>query len=182
MNQKRFLWSEVIGAPVICSAAFLLHAVYPLSGGSALSILFGAVNESVWEHIKIFAAGYTAWATLELLWNKLPFKKFLVAKVASLYLLSLLTAGACGLFSLFFGRCVHMIDILLACILVCGAQITSFLLTITQRDTGRFFHEAVMLLMLYFLSFFSFTIFPPRMSLFWDPVSQGYGIPPTPPV
>lgn len=175
MNNKVFLRSEIIGAPVIFLIATLLHFVYPLGGG-ALSILFGAVNESVWEHVKIFAAGYTAWAILELLWNRLPFKKFLVAKVFSLYLLSLTIIGFHYLYTLIAGRSVLSVDIVSSFVFVCAAQGCSYVLTVTEKDTERFFHEAAMLLMLFFLMFFSFTIFPPKTNLFLDPVTKGYGI------
>ncbi|MBQ3418419.1 MAG: hypothetical protein IJH32_11400 [Ruminococcus sp.] len=175
MNQKYFFWSELIGAAVIYGIATLLHFVYPLSGG-ALSILFGSVNESVWEHVKIFAAGYTAWAILELLWNKAPFKKFLVAKVFALYLLSLMMIVFYYLYTLILGKNAVWIDILSSLLFVCLAQVFSYRLTVTEKDTKRYFHEAAMLLMLYFLMFFSFTIFPPKMPLFRDPVSGGYGI------
>lgn len=177
MKGKLFLWSELIGAPVIYCIATLLHFVYALSGGTALSILFGSVNESVWEHVKIFAAGYVLWAALELLWNKLPFRKFLVAKVFSLYLLSVMMIGFHYLYTLIAGRNIFWIDIISSLVFVCGAQALSFRLTVTSKDTARFFHEAAMLLMLYFLMFFSFTIFPPKTDLFRDPVSGGYGIP-----
>lgn len=179
MNKNRFFWSELIGAPAVFCFATLLHFVYPLSGGGALAILFGSVNESVWEHVKIFAAGYTAWAVLELLWNKLPFKKFLFAKVVSLYLLSLMIIGSHYLFALLLGKSVFWVDILSSFLFVCLAQVFSYRLTLTEKDTKRYFHEAAMLLMLFFLMFFSFTIFPPRTPLFRDPVSGAYGIPPT---
>ena len=175
MNQKCFFWSELIGAAVIYGIATLLHFVYPLSGG-ALSILFGSVNESVWEHVKIFAAGYTAWAVLELLWIKAPFKKYFVAKVFSLYLMSLMMIVFYYVYPQIFGESIVWVDILSSLVFVCLAQVFSYRLTLTEKDTKGYFHEAAMLLMLYFLMFVSFTIFPPKMPLFRDPVSGGYGI------
>jgi hypothetical protein len=176
MKKDLFFWSEIIGIPAIYCIATLLHFVYDLSGGAALSILFGAVNESVWEHIKIFAAGYTAYAALELLWTKAPFKKFLVAKVCALYLLSGLIIGFFYLYTAVFGRDIPLADILSSLVFVSVAQIVSYRLTLTEKNTKRYFHEAAMLLMLYFLMFFSFTIFPPKTELFRDPVSGGFGI------
>lgn len=177
MKKDLFFWSEIIGVPAIYCIATLLHFVYYLSGGTALSILFGAVNESVWEHVKIFAAGYTAYAALELLWTKASFKKFLVAKVCALYVLSGLIIGFFYLYTAFTGRNILIADILSSLLFVCIAQMVSYRLTLTKKDTKRYFHEAAMLLMLYFLMFFSFTIFPPQCGLFQDPVTGGYGIP-----
>ena len=178
MNKRVFFWSEAAGVAVIYLIATLLHFVYPLSGGTALSILFGSVNESVWEHVKIFAAGYTAYAALELLWTKAPFRKFLVAKVCGLYLLSGSLIGFFYLYTSLIGRNIPVLDILSSLVFVALAQWCSYRLTLTQKDTKRCFHEAAMLLMLFFLSFFSFTVFPPRCPLFRDPVTGGYGIGP----
>ncbi len=177
MSQKRFFYCEAAGSVVIYLIATLLHFVYLLSGGSALSILFGAVNESVWEHIKIFAAGYILWAGMELLLCRLPFRKFLCAKVTGLYLLSGLIAGFFYLYTFLIGRSIPAVDMISAFVFVCLAQAVSYRITVTDRDTARFFKEAAMLLLLYFLMFFSFTIFPPKASLFMDPITGGYGIP-----
>ena len=64
MDQKAVARSEAAGCAVIYCAAVFLHFVYPLSGGAAMSIVVGAVNESVWEHTKIVAAPYLGWALL----------------------------------------------------------------------------------------------------------------------
>ncbi|MBR1535303.1 MAG: hypothetical protein IJ639_13130, partial [Ruminococcus sp.] len=87
MKNKTLAISEAVGCVVIYAAAVYLHFAYPLSGGSALSILFGAVNESVWEHAKIFSAAYIGWSILQLCWVKVRFSQYLVAKCIGLYLL-----------------------------------------------------------------------------------------------
>lgn len=176
MNRKKFFFSEAAGVAVVYLAATLLHFIVPLCGKTALTILFGAVNESVWEHVKIFAAGYVLWAALELLWCKVPFRQFFVAKVFSLYLLSGLIIGFFYLYTAFTGKSIPAADIIVSLVFVAAAQVLSYRLTVGEVDIRRFFHEAAMLLMLYFLMFFSFTIFPPACSLFQDPVSSGYGI------
>ena len=89
MNERKFKTLETVGVFVVYLLASLLHFVYDLSNGSTLSILFGSVNESVWEHIKIFAVGFVVWSLIEILWIKPPFKKFVTAKTISLYFLSL---------------------------------------------------------------------------------------------
>ena len=84
MNERKFRILETVGVVSIYLTATFLHFVYDLSGGSTLAILFGSVNESVWEHVKIFSVGYVSWAIIELLWIKPPFKKFVTAKTISL--------------------------------------------------------------------------------------------------
>lgn len=177
MTTKRFGISEAVGIVVIYSAAVLLHFIYGLSGGGTLAVIFGAVNESVWEHVKIFSFSYIAYAVLQLLWLKVPFRRYVVGKCAGLYLLM---GGMIGFFYLYtgiVGEPIPWLDITSSAALVALAQWCSFLLTVRWRRGGEYFAPAVLMMMLYYLMFFSFTVFPPKLGLFRDPVTGGYGIP-----
>ena len=94
MDKRAVALSEAAGCVLIYSAAVLLHFVYPLSKGAALSIVFGSVNESVWEHTKIFAAPYIGWALLQLCWLKVHFRQYVVAKVIGLYVMAGMIIGS----------------------------------------------------------------------------------------
>lgn len=177
MDQQRFGYSEAIGCVVIYAAASVLHFIYGLSGGATLAIIFGAVNESVWEHVKIFSTAYIGWALVQLLWLRVPFRRYVVAKCAGLYLLSGGIVGFFYLYTAFTGRTILLVDLCSSAALVCLAQFCSYRMTVCDRDTRDWFVPALMLLMLYYLMFFSFTVFPPRIALFRDPVTGSYGIP-----
>lgn len=176
MNIKKFRIFEIVGAPVIYLIATVLHFTYDLSGGSALSILFGAVNESVWEHVKIFAVGFTAWSLIELLWLKPPFKKFVTAKVVSLYFLCLSIIVFFYTYNLFTDEAVLWLDIGSSIVFVILSQYISYRLITNDNSISDYFPVALMLLMLFYLMFFSFTLFPPKVDLFRDPVTGMYGI------
>lgn len=66
MGNNKLKKLEICGVFFIFICGTLLHFVYQWSNKSVVSILFGAVNESVWEHVKIFALPYAAWAIIEL--------------------------------------------------------------------------------------------------------------------
>lgn len=168
--------SEVIGCVFIYGGAVLLHYIYPLSGGAALSIVFGAVNESVWEHTKIFAAPYIGWALLQLCRLTVPFRRYVVAKCIGLYALSGCVIGFCFLCPALTGSQSVWGDILLSLTAILGAQALSYALETADNRLEEFFAPALMLMMLYYLMFFSFTIFPPRVGLFRDPITGGFGI------
>ncbi len=176
MNKRLFKILEISGVFVIYLIASLLHFVYDLSNGSVLSILFGAVNESVWEHIKIFAVGYVFWAMVELLIIKPPFKKFVVAKTISLYFLSVSIPAFFYFYNLFTSDAILILDLLSAAVFLALAQYFSYCLTTNENSISDYFPVALMLLMLYFVMFFSFTVFPPKIDLFKDPVTGMYGI------
>nr|WP_316624348.1 DUF6512 family protein [uncultured Ruminococcus sp.] len=176
MNKRTLAVSEAVGCVVIYAAAVFLHFFYRLSGGSPLSILYGAVNESVWEHTKIFSAGYLGYALLQLCWIKVPFKRYVVAKCAGLYFLMLAMIGFFYLYTAVTGRSIPIVDVTSSAVFAVLAQAISCRLITGDLKIEDYFAPALMLLLLYYLMFFSFTVFPPRLGLFRDPISSGYGL------
>ena len=176
MNKRAFAISEAVGCFVIYAAAVYLHFAYTLSGGSALGLLFGAVNESVWEHVKIFSAAYAGWAILQLCWIRVPFRKYAVAKCIGLYSLMIGITAFYYAYTAITGTNIPAVDIISSAVAVIAAQLISYLGTTGDNRLEELFHPALMMIMLYYLMFFSFTVFPPRAELFRDPVTGGYGI------
>lgn len=176
MKKSSVALSEAAGCAVIYAAAVYLHFAYQLHQ-SALSIVFGAVNESVWEHVKIFSVAYTGYAMLQATWLGIPFRHYAVAKVLGLYLLMGGMIGFNAVYTAFTGRNIPAVDILSSLILVILVQLVTFLLETSSINLEEYFAPAMLMLMLYYLMFFSFTIFPPKAGLFRDPVSGSIGVP-----
>lgn len=176
MNKKLYRTLSIVGVPVIYLIASALHFFYDLSNGSVLSILFSSVNESVWEHVKIFAVGFVIWSFIELFWAKPPFKKFITAKTLSLYFLSLSIIVFFYSYTTVVKEPILAVDLISSFIFVALAQYISFRLVTSDNSLGDYFAVALMLIMLYFVMFFSFTLFPPKIDLFKDPVTGMYGI------
>lgn len=176
MNKNRFLTLSLLGSVFIYAFASLLHFVYGLSGGSTLSILFGAVNESVWEHVKIFSFAFILWSIFELLIVKPPFKKFIVAKVFSLYMLSLSIIVFFYSYTTIVKNPVLLVDLISSAVFVVLWQYVSFILTTKENNIAQYFCVALFLLSIYMIMLFSFTIFAPECELFKDPVTNTYGI------
>ena len=177
MKKQAVALSEAAGCVFIYAVAVLLHYIYPLSRGSALSILLGAVNESVWEHTKIFSAAYLVWSVLQLCWLKVGFHRYVTVKCIGLYTLIGLIAGCYYAYTAFTGKSVLLVDILTSLAAVVLTQALTFLLETGDNRLADYFMPALMLLMLYYLMFFSFTAYPPKIELFRDPVSDTYGLP-----
>lgn len=53
MKRNISLW-QAMGFGITVLGGTLLHFLYDLSGSSTLAALFSAVNESTWEHMKLF--------------------------------------------------------------------------------------------------------------------------------
>lgn len=176
MTERSLAISEAVGCAVIYAAAVYLHFAYQLSGGSALGMLFGAVNESVWEHVKIYSAAYAGWALIQLCWIKVPFRKYIAAKCAGLYFLMTFMIVFFYTYTAFAGKNIPWVDISSSFLVVIAAQAISFFGCVGDNRLGELFAPALMLIMLYYLMFFSFTVFPPKLGLFRDPINGGYGI------
>lgn len=176
MNKKTFLILELVGVIAVYLTAVFLHFAFDLTNGSVLSIVFGAINESVWEHVKIFAAGFVFWALLELMWVRPPFCKYVVAKTISLYFLSISIIVFFYTYNLFTKSPIFILDIISSFVFVILSQYISYRLTTSDLKIEYYFSVAVMLLLMFFTMFFSFTIFPPKLDLFKDPLTNTYGI------
>lgn len=177
MNARSFKLSGIIGAAFTFLFGAELHFFYDQSGGHVLSVLFGAVNESTWEHIKIFIAPYVVWAILELAYLRPSFKAFAVGKVVGLYVIPI------GIIALFYsytaivGTNYLWADILISLIVCALAQLVSQKVYSLGQDAARWFAPSLIALVLMAVMYFSFTAVPPKALLFRDPVTGNYGIP-----
>ena len=176
MNEKLFKTLEMWGIPAVFLLATFFHEIYIWSGRSVLGSLIGAVNESVWEHLKIFAEAYLIWAAVELLWATPPMKKIVVAKTLGVCML----IGAITLFfytyTFFTKKPYFVVDITSSLLFVALAQAFSMMLTMSQLRLGEYFPAALMMLGLIFVMILCFSYYPPKFFLFRDNVTGGFGV------
>ncbi|MEF2919779.1 MAG: DUF6512 family protein [Acutalibacteraceae bacterium] len=176
MSNNKFFLLEIIGVFFIFICACLLHFVYGWTNGSLVGVLFGSVNESVWEHLKIFALPYVVWSIIELAFSIPYFRQFVVVKTFGLYLL-------CGLIVVFFyiltdiaGKPILWLDILSSFLWICVVQFFTYKLTASELELRWLFPFALGLLFLFAMMYFCFTAVPPHIPLFKDPLTGMYGI------
>ena len=67
MAEKRWRTWETVGLLVVLAAGNLLHFVYDWTGQSPIAAPLAAVNESTWEHMKLFITPWGRW------WNASPY-------------------------------------------------------------------------------------------------------------
>lgn len=167
---------EIVGVFFVFLCGALLHFFYDWTNGSTLGVLFGSVNESVWEHIKIFAMPYIVWSVIELAFSIPYFRQFVVAKVLGLYLLCALIIGFFYLYTMILGRHVLFIDITSVFVWIAISHIFSYRATTSSKDLRHLFPLCLGLLFLFSAMYFSFTAVPPHIDLFRDPITGMYGI------
>ena len=65
MAEKRWRTWETVGLLVVLAAGNLLHFVYDWTGQSPIAAPLAAVNESTWEHMKLFITPWVLWSLVE---------------------------------------------------------------------------------------------------------------------
>lgn len=62
MAEKRWRTWETVGLLVVLAAGNLLHFIYDWTGQSPIAAPLAAVNESTWEHMKLFITPWVLWS------------------------------------------------------------------------------------------------------------------------
>jgi hypothetical protein len=171
-----FPW-EVSGFFFIIIIGTLLHFCFEWSGRFPPSALFCAVNESVWEHLKLGFWPSLAFTLFEyILWGK-NVNNFIVGKVLSLYIIPIAITVLFYSYTAILGRHTLPLDILIFVLSVLLAQFISYRVMTFEKDYSTLNKTALILLALLILAFSLFTYFPPKLELFLDPRTDKPGIP-----
>lgn len=152
----------------------LLHFVYGWSGESRIAALFGSVNESTFEHMKLFFFP----ALLYALFERRYFRGdggYWCVKMRGIALGTLLIPVTFYTLNGCFGRTPDIVNI--ALFVLSAALAFLYETRRLQRAGGDCFAgAAIFLLCLYAVLFWLFTFYPPKIPLFSDPLTGGYGI------
>lgn len=167
---KTLLFLEIVGILFVLLCSFFMSKLYSLCGGQLLGVMFGSVNQSVWESCKILLLPYLIWALIELLSVSPSMRRFTAVKTVSLYFLGFFCIGL----SLIFGYSFPV-----AVISVTASFALSVILYRSGVKLEAFFPESVFLLFLFWAVYFSFTPFPPHNAVFLDKTTGLYGIIPS---
>lgn len=170
---KRMEWA---GFFVCLGLGVLLHFVYEWSGCHPAAALIAPVNESLWEHGKLYTVPVLLWSTVEALTVRGAVRRLIPAKTAALYGMISGTFGAYYLYTGVLGRNVDWVNIALYVIVLAGGFLLSGWL-LRQPRTVEWCIPAIFLLTLLVALQLNLTGNPPRWELFRDPSTGGFGIP-----
>lgn len=176
VNIKRSLWLwQLFGFACVSFFGTLLHFLYEASGYSPIAALISGVNESTWEHMKLMFFPMFAFAVIE---------SFFFGDIKGFWCIKL--SGIClglSLIPLIFytyngvvGRSPDFINIAIFFVSAAIAYRYEYV-HMRKNDTQcapRWI--AIAALCVIGISFFVFTFAPPRLAIFKDPMSGGYGI------
>lgn len=176
VKNKKLLY-EAVGAVFIIMVGAALHFTFELSGNNPIVGAFSAVNESVWEHLKLAFFPALFFALIEFVILRGEVNNFVFAKTASVYLMVSIIPIIFYSYTAIIGESIFAIDFSSFIFAVIVGQILSNKL-LTYRSLSRKLIPISLVLFTILLSMFViFTFYPPRVQLFMDSETGGYGIP-----
>lgn len=166
----------ILGFFVISIIGTLLHFTYELSNENIFLAIVSAVNESVWEHLKIAVMPMFLWMFIEFitlkfrrenLWSSLLIKLF--TTIAFITVSYYLYTSILGTHNLWIDMSIFYIAILLAQILG-YKEVTAKNINVKYEEISKY------LVIIIFVMFVVFTFIPPKIDIFRDEVTSTYGV------
>ena len=174
MKKTMINW-QVGGFVFTAVAGTLLHFLFDWSHGSVVVAVFSAVNESIWEHLKLLFYPMTLFAIIEyLFWGKNTESFWCIKGIGSLVGLLMIPViyytytGSLGIKADWFNIAIFFIT----AGVVCWLEIR-----LLQQNTVYPIDFVYVIILLGLMAgvFAIFTFFPPHIPLFQDPVTGSYG-------
>ncbi len=176
MEETIRLWS-IMGAIFVMIAGSLFHFIYEWSAENPIVGIFGAVNESSWEHLKLLFWPSLLISFLEYIVIGKSIPNFLPAKAVTLYLGIFLILVLFYTYTGILGKNYLILDILVFIISVLISEYVGyFIMTGDQIFHWKVIQLSVFAILLLAAAFIVFTFYPPALPLFLDPVSGKYGM------
>jgi hypothetical protein len=168
---------ELTGIGVIFLLGSAFHFIFDLAGSRPALGVFFAVNESVFEHLKLTFWPVVLWAAFSYKFVKSSTGNFFIAKAAGFFAMPLTIVILFYGYTTLTGLESVIIDILIFLVAVaCGQLVSLVLLKATLLPLWLSGLSALLIIILGAL-YGVFTFYPPHVSFFMDSNSGGYGIP-----
>lgn len=168
---------ELAGAVVMIVLGSALHFVFDLFGGWRPLALFAAVNESIWEHLKLAFWPGVLWAAVMPLPEGLARREVFAAKGVSLLVTAVLIVAIFKGYTVILGRNLLVLDIsTFALAIVAGQLLSAALLAARGRWRRALLGPGPGLLALQLAAYCLFTYVPPDHWLFIEAGSGNRGI------
>lgn len=177
MKKTLKVW-EIVSFLFVCAVGSLLHFVYEWSGGNAVAASLCAVNDSTWEHMKLFFMPYLLFTLIEAFSAVGKAPNYFAAKavscligLVSIPMLLYTLQGA-------FGKTPDLVNILIFFVAAAIAAFFSYSFLQSSVLQSKVWQVVgVIVFAVLFLAFVAFTRRPPQLPLFRDPVTFQYGLP-----
>lgn len=174
MNKKKIKNYQIFSTLLVFILGSLFHFTYELSGNNLFIATFSAVNESVWEHLKLIFFPSILTVIIDVFYFKKEYPNFICSKT-----LGILTSMA--FIVIFFytytgiiGKSISFVDISSFFIAVILGEFVSYLLVVNKFKCNSIISGCTLVILS--LCFILFTFFTPQIGIFKDPITGLYGI------
>ena len=177
IKQEKLLKTQVIIIVISIILGTILHFTYNLSGENNFIGSFSAVNESVWEHLKLAFFPMLILGIIEYFFVKNISNNYIEAKTIGIFLAISFIVVAFFTYSGIIGTSIIFIDILLFILsIILGEYVAYKLMKRDDESTVLTESLSVIILIFLFMCFVIFTYLPPEVNLFRDVTTGVYGI------
>ena len=176
LSEKKSIFRyTLVGMVFIILLGSMLHFTFEWSGNQPIVGVFSAVNESVWEHLKIAFWPALLFLIFEYRYVYKKSNNFFFAKTLGIYSKMITIPVIFYSYTIFFEENL-IIDIGSFVLAIIIGQLVSYRLLIDKKKGKIFELISLVALVILALAFVVFTFYPPQVQLFQDPKTGEYGI------
>lgn len=165
---------QILSTIFVCILGTLLHFTYKFFGENIFVASFSAINESVWEHLKLLFFPMLFTTIIGYFYIGKNVSNFLCSKTLGIL-------AAMSFIIIFFytytgiiGKNIAFIDISSFFVAVILGEYLAYKLTTSNFKCNNII--AIIILTILLICFVLFTYFTPNIGVFNDPVTNKYGI------
>ena len=174
---NKLLKTHIIVIIVCIILGTLLHFTYQWSGENLFVASFSAVNESVWEHLKLVFYPMLIMTIIEYPFVKQSDNNYLEAKTIGIFIAMSFMVVSFFTYTGIIGTNFAIINILIFIkSIILGERIAYKLMKINNESTTNTKILASIILIFFLTCFIVFTYYTPEVNLFRDPITGVYGI------
>ncbi len=176
MFEKRSIfWYELGGMVFIIVIGSMLHFTFELSGFQEIVGMFSAVNESVWEHLKIAFFPTLLYTIFEYRYLNKKTNNFFFAKTLGVFAILIIIPLIFYSYTIFIEHNIT-IDVLSFIFAIIVGQLVSYKMLTFKKLSENLKLISLVALIILAVAFVVFTFYPPQIQLFQDPNTGEYGI------
>ncbi len=165
---------QIISAVFVCILGTLLHFTYEFFGENIFVAAFSAVNESVWEHLKLLFFPMLLTTIIGYFYIGKNAPNFLCSKAFGIIVSMLFIIIFFYTYTGIIGKSIVLIDIASFFVAVILGEYLSYKLMISNFKCNNIIVTIILITML--TCFIVFTYFTPKIGIFKDPVTNQYNL------
>jgi len=174
-EKRSIFWYELGGMVFIIIIGSMLHFTFEWSGFQEIVGMFSAVNESVWEHLKIAFFPTLLYTIFEYRYLNKKTNNFFFAKTLGVFAILIIIPLIFYSYTIFVEHNLT-IDVLSFIFAIIVGQLVSYKMLTFKKLSKNLKLISLVALIILAIAFVVFTFYPPQIQLFQDPNTGEYGI------